>query len=342
MKLQIPVLIAGIGGASLGTEIFKCLRDTASYSIYGCDISQYAYGHYQEGFTETFRVNRYKYVESIREICTNNGIQAIVPGGEEPLTLLGPCARSFADIGVAIAANSPEVIATCSNKGSLFKRLKELNIPTPETFTVRDISEVKDISYPCVIKPVTETGGSSFVFLVSDRDEIKLYISYLLKNRGVALIQEYIPLDEGEFTIGVLSLPNGRLVGSIAMQRLFNTKLSVSAKTNTGLISSGYSQGLIDDFLAVRVQAERIAAAINSAGPLNIQGRVRNGTLLPFEINPRFSASTYLRSMAGLNEIDTYLRYILLGDEPVFPAVKFGYYLRSLQETFVGKEEVKQ
>ena len=79
------------------------------------------------------------------------------------------------------------------------------------------------------------------------------------------------------------------------MRRLFHNKLSVLVKGQKGLISSGYSQGLIDDFRAVRTTAERIAQGIKSEGPLNIQGRVRGDEFLPFEINPRFSASTYFR-----------------------------------------------
>jgi len=49
-------------------------------------------------------------------------------------------------------------------------------------------------------------------------------------------------------------------------------------------------------------------------------------------INPRFSASTYLRALAGFNEIDIYLR-LLLG-LPAQPAegVREGYYLRGLTE----------
>lgn len=48
---KIRVLIAGIGGASLGTEILKSLLlNEERYDIFGCDISALAFGHYQYGF----------------------------------------------------------------------------------------------------------------------------------------------------------------------------------------------------------------------------------------------------------------------------------------------------
>ena len=138
----------------------------------------------------------------------------------------------------------------------------------------------------------------------------------------------------------MLSLPDGEIAGSVALKRIFDSKLSVLARNKVGIVSSGYSQGLIDDFPALRADAERIAAAISSTGPINIQGRARDGRLLPFEINPRFSASTYLRALAGFNELDIYLQYVIngvsIGPEPLRP----GYYLRSFSEVFVSKDNL--
>jgi carbamoyl-phosphate synthase large subunit len=345
MKSRPRILIAGIGGASLGTEILKCLVEVDRYDVYGCDISEYAYGHYQEGFVETFVVKREKYCESVLELCTRYGIQAVIPGGEEPLMLLGPLFEEFKMFNIQIATNSPDVIATCSDKRRLFERLQELGFPVPWTIAVTDVDQFREhenVPYPCVIKPSTGTGGSRLVFLATDQEEAILYLKYVLKYTKSALVQEYIPLDEGEFTIGVLSLPNGDLVGSIAMKRLFHAKLSVLINTKDGLISSGYSQGLIDEFPSVCAQAEAIARALRSTGPMNIQARLREHVLIPFEINPRFSASTYLRAMAGFNEVDMYLRYILFGEVPVAPQIRPGYYLRSLSEVRVDKEMVKR
>ena len=339
------VMVAGIGGASLGTEILKCLRDAGRYRVYGCDISGYAYGHYEKNIAETFVVSRKRYVESVLELCVAVGIRVLIPGGDEPAVLLGLAAADFLKAGVHVAANSPEVVATCSNKKRFFERMQALGLPTPWTVAVQDrhdLEALKDIPCPCIIKPSTGTGGSRFVFMASNRPEALLYAEHLLHNGHTALVQEYIGMEEGEFTVGTLSFPDGRLFGSVAMQRLFNAKLSVLVSTPAGLISSGYSQGLIGDFAEVRTQAEKIAKTLGSVGPMNIQGRVRKGILIPFEINPRFSASTYLRAMAGFNEVDMYLQNLLYGSVPLVAPVRPGYYLRSLTERYVGKEEIKQ
>jgi carbamoyl-phosphate synthase large subunit len=82
-KERTRVLIAGIGGASLGTEILKCLLLADRYTIFGADISPYAFGHYQGGFDETFVVDRSDYIGSIVEVCRRANIDFVVPGADE-------------------------------------------------------------------------------------------------------------------------------------------------------------------------------------------------------------------------------------------------------------------
>ncbi|MEZ0394867.1 MAG: ATP-grasp domain-containing protein [Anaerolineales bacterium] len=340
--ISTPVLVAGVGGASLGTEIIKCLNLARRYSVYGCDISPLAFGHFQEGVAKSYCIPRQGYVDSILEICRRHAIKVVIPGGEEPMKLLGEAADKLQQEGIRLAGNSPALISLCSDKNRLFEYLKQRNLPMPYSLPVTHVEDLKDFPTPCIIKPATGTGGSRFVFLAASESEARLYLRYVLDNCESALVQEYIPLDEGEFTIGVLSLPDGKVYTSIALKRLFHAKLSVLVNTKTGLISSGYSQGLIDHFPDLCRQAEEIATAIGSRGPINVQGRVRNGVLLPFEINPRFSASTYLRALAGVNEIDLFVQFLLHGRLPqTRPQIKPGYYLRSLTEQVVPKEEVE-
>jgi carbamoyl-phosphate synthase large subunit len=196
------------------------------------------------------------------------------------------------------------------------------------------------LHFPCIIKPATNSGGSNFVFLASTIDEANLYLKYLTLNNQKTLVQEYIPVDEGEYTVGVLSLPDMTVASSIALKRIFDSKLSIAQKNNIGLISSGYTQGYIDTFSKICAAAEKIAKKIGSRGPLNIQGRVKAGVFLPFEINPRFSASSYLRALAGINEVDMFLQYLITGTHDEVKPVKPGYYLRSFDEVMVRKKEV--
>lgn len=335
MSSQHNILIAGLGGASLGTEIGKCLRGNECYRVIGCDVSPYAYGHYERSVMESFVVDREHYFDAVLQACRERNIAAIVPGGEEPLRLLTEREPELRAAGIHLAANTPAVARLCSDKGAFFSHLAAAGWTMPATLTVRSVEEARAPSYPCILKPSIGSGGSSLVFLAESEAEMKLYASYILRQREAVVIQEYIPEGDGEFTIGVLHLPDGSLVGSVVLRRLLHAKLSVAFRSKSGVISSGYSQGLIDDFPALRAQAVALAELLGSRGPMNIQARVRGGKLIPFEVNPRFSASTYLRAMAGFNEITLYLGAVLAGERPVPSALRVGYYLRSLSEAYV-------
>lgn len=349
MKQKDKVLITGIGGASLGTEILKSLLLADRYKIYGCDISKFAYGHYQKGFIDTFVVDSENYISSILKICKKSDIDFIIPGGEKPTLLINESREIFKENGIQLVINSHEIIKTFTNKYLGFKKLEELGfkIPLTRNITDKNFNELynilDDMNFPCIVKPVTGTGGSVDTFIAGNKKEAILYIEYLKNNNKDIIVQEYISEKDGEFTVGVVSLPNRKIISSIAMKRIFGAKLSVRSENNYGIISSGYSQGLIDEFPEICKVSENIAMAIKSEGPINIQGRAKDGDFIPFEINPRFSASTYLRALAGINEIDMYLQHFFARDSDIIekPKIHTGYYFRSLSETFVDKNMIK-
>jgi carbamoyl-phosphate synthase large subunit len=334
------VMIAGIGGASLGTEILKSLRLAGGYEIYGCDVSPTAYGLYQSGFAKTYRVNRESYVSEVINVCRDAGVSFLIPGGEQPMQILGAASFDLASEGIELLGNSSEVISLFSNKKETFEYLRDRGVKVPKTIELDSREALDYVGLPCIVKPSTGTGGSVSVFYAVSVEEALTYAEFIRRGNSVPIAQEYVDDSEGEFTIGVLSLPEKQVVGSIALRRVLDAKLSVSYRERGGVVSSGYSQGHIGKYLDLRLQAEKIAEVVGSCGPLNIQGRVRNGTLLPFEINPRFSASTYLRAMAGFNEIDMLIQYRISGIQPEPSKIKSGWYLRSLTEQFINEERI--
>lgn len=341
MSSQKRVMIAGVGGASLGTEIFKSLILADNYQIFGCDISSLAYGLYERGFIDTYRINKDNYIHDVIAACKKSKSKWIIPGGEQPSFLLTKAMEQLTDEGINLVSNNPEFVSTFSDKNHTFEILSAKGIQTPKTIIISDINDILKVGLPCIVKPALGSGGSTLVFFAVSADEAMIYAEYINRTNSIALAQEYIGHEEGEFTIGVLSLPNGEIVQSIAMKRVLESKLSVISQGRGGVISSGYSQGYIGEFSKVCQQAERIAKKIGSRGPINIQGRLREGILLPFEINPRFSASTYLRALAGFNEIDIFLKFLMDGTIPKKQPIKEGFYLRSFTEEFIPKEALK-
>ena len=257
------------------------------------------------------------------------------------MVLLGAAVDRLAENGICFVANDPKVIRTFSDKAKTFEHLAGLGFSVPRTTRVSSEADLAAIGMPCIIKPSTGSGGSAMVWLAADAEEASMYAGNILRAGGSPIAQEYIDPSEGEFTVGVLSLTGGEIVGSIALRRSLDSKLSVAFRGRQGVISTGYTQGYIADFPAIRTQAEAISLAIGSQGALNIQGRVRNGEFIPFEINPRLSASTYLRAMAGFNEIDLLLQRMAFNDVKPPGSIREGWYLRSFTELFVPPQDLK-
>jgi carbamoyl-phosphate synthase large subunit len=339
-KADIPhVLVAGIGGASLGTEVLKALTLAGGYYVSGCDISPLAFGHYCGLCRNSFLIDQNDYAQRLLDLCKRERIDIVVPGGEQPARLIADASSHFASEEIAIAANSADVVKKLGDKILCFAELKRLGIAVPETVPLTDPGFDESAPVPCIIKPAAESGGSSFVFYAGNREAVRMYAAYLRRNDLRPIAQEYVPHKGGEFTVGVLSGRDGEIFGSIALRREFPAKLSIAARGNDFLISSGYSQGYIAPNDLVCGAAEAIAAAVASTGPLNVQGRINGkGKFLSFEVNPRFSASTYLRALAGFNEVDYYVRHILGLPQRASLAVRSGWYLRGLSEAAVAPE----
>ncbi len=116
---------------------------------------------------------------------------------------------------------------------------------------------------------------------------------------------------------------NSDIISSFAMKRdlsspasiKINVKknhCSVDNKTKNIIISTGLSQGYVNDFKEARRFAEKIAKALSSVGPINIQCRKLKNKYYIFEINPRFSGTTYIRSVMGHNDIELIYNSIVL------------------------------
>jgi carbamoyl-phosphate synthase large subunit len=337
----ITVLIAGVAGASLGTEVAKALRMAGGYYIVGCDVSALAFGHYGAICDETVLMPQEGYIDRLIAVAYDRNVRVVIPGADVTAQLIAAAAERFREAGIAVAVNSARVVATLSDKESCFAELARLGFAIPQTAGIAAPADLDAIAYPCVVKPARDSGGSAFVFFARNRAEAELYFSYLRANGKHVIAQEYVSHEHGEFTVGVLNDPSGKLIDSIALKRAFPAKLSVLAQGEDFLISSGYTQGHIGLYPEVVETARKIATAVGSTGPINVQGRVdHSGRFLPFEINPRFSASTYLRALAGFNEIDYFIRSLLGEPQNTELTIRPGWYLRSLTEAVVPEGSI--
>ena len=343
----IRVLVTGVSGGSIGEQVCKALNSGEHrYEITTTNTNRSALSVVRADHFEVLPpANANGYLNALREVINRYEIQFLIPGSEPELFKLCQNRDYFTNCRAKILMNRPEVVHTCLNKDLTFDFLTKHGFVVPRTLMLDDIGMLKKFPFqlPCIVKPAQGGGGSASVFIVQDREELDFFIRYLVNNNCRPLVQEYIPTAESEYTVGVLHNPEGKLIGTAVLLRQIITGLSNRLKVKNRTqrqelgeilaISSGISQGRLVSFEPVRRQAEAMAHALESTGPLNIQGRWNGRDFVPFEINPRFSGTTPMRAMAGFNEPELLIEWHLdLPSRP--PQVRCGEFTRGLVEFF--------
>jgi len=315
MMRPVRVLITGVAGGSIGEQVYKALRrGRHRYEITVTNVSLSLTAVAQAEHSAVLPpADSEEYAGALLDLVRQEGVEFLVPGSEPELIQISRNRDLFSHAGVRLLINSEEVIATGIDKLRTNRQLQEKGFSVPQTFSIHQVGELQGMEarFPCVIKPATGS-GSTAAFLAQTQDELEFFVRYLLNNGYQPLVQEYTGNADSEYTVGVLHHPDGSLAGSVALHRKIlsglSNRLRVPNRTaNSELgsvlaLSTGITQGTVVSFPALRHQAETIASALGSVGPLNIQGRWDGERFLPFEINPRFSGTTSIRAMVGFNE----------------------------------------
>ena len=317
-------------------EIAKSLALDGGFDVRGADISTHAYGHFADCFSNTYVLEEVSCFSNICNIIADEQINFLIAGGDIVARICAGIEEDIRMAGAAYVGNNRTTVLSCSDKYFCLKLLSQKGIACPQTHLLSEIN-INDTTtlYPLIVKPRIDSGGSRGINIFHNAADLAVFSSQHGDDADSWVCQEYIKDSSNELTIGVMSNTNGSAAGSILLRRSFQNMLSVHDRSKQHLISSGSSQGEFFRDKKLEKIAMKIANSIGSTGPLNIQCRMKYGEILPFEINPRFSASTYLRTLAGVNEVSLYLNHLLSGNDITYPIPTEGLALRSFAECFV-------
>jgi carbamoyl-phosphate synthase large subunit len=322
-KKIVKILIIGGGGGTVSEGLLKSLRSAGYYNL--------TIFEYSNNAAHLYRVNDriisnyspddgYVYIQDLISVCQENGFKIVIPGSTWEAKIIAEYEKEFYDKGVVPLVNNIETINIGNDKWETYKRLQYLGIATPKSFIVKE-DALRDplTKFPLIIKP-RQGRGSQNVFHVTTAQELDILCNYFEKKRIKYLIQEYMSRNDSEYTVGVISNKNGRVIQSIVMRRLLMGG------------ATGYAE--VCKPSEINSFCEDVALKVKSTGPINIQLRLDSDNKPSiFEINPRFSGSNPMRTLAGFNEVSMMIedKYF---DETIKIA-KIGYgnrYFRAFQE----------
>jgi carbamoyl-phosphate synthase large subunit len=346
---KVKVLVTGIGGGGHGEQILKALRmSTLPLEIVGADMTIYSKSR---SIVDEFFVlppaSHDNYIEVLISECVSRGVEILFHGSEPELKKMSINRKKIADAGIFLPINSEDVIETCMDKYKTIEFLKENNFCFPESYKITSMQDVNFVNkYPVVLKPSIGGGGSANTMIAQSKDELIVFTKYLFNTYDEFIAQEYVGTPYSEYTVGILHDMDGKLINSIAVKRMILSSLGnrIKIKNMTSnkslgdvlVISSGISQGEIGKYAEVTAQCEEIASKLNSRGPINIQCRFVDNKVYIFEINPRYSGTSSMRAIVGMNEPELMIKYHYFKEniERNFD-FKEGYVLRGLEETYL-------
>src|SRR5262245_30313517 len=213
------ILVTGVGGRSVGHQILSALACVPDrYRVLAADADPFSFGLYIGHRPLLVPVaSDPAYLDSLARLVHEHGVRAILPGTEPEVRVLAAHAEIFHKLGCQVVASPPRVVQISSDKGVMDTWLSEHGFATPRTLPLERWGElVAQVGYPLIGKPGRESGGSRGVALLCDEQEVLQYVQ--LAPAG-SLVQEYVPSDKDEYTVGVLLEPAGsRVIDSIVLR----------------------------------------------------------------------------------------------------------------------------
>jgi carbamoyl-phosphate synthase large subunit len=343
------ILVTAVGGRSVGSGILHALTRNSvevnqRWNVIASDADTFSWGLYKVPKENKLLLpfaNSDNYLDEINKAISMFHLDAIIPGSEIEASILSLNKHSF---NIPIIANENSLMPLMMDKFATANKIKELKLPSIPTLNIEKWEEAVELfGFPLIVKPTTGTGGSKGVHLVSSKNELTTILQNIPVNSGFC-IQPLIGNEENEYTVGVLSDKNGKLLDSIVMKRkLIGLSLLDSKKVGEKKysISTGYSQGFFIKHDKIQKFCEELSLKLGSKGPLNIQLRIHNDEIYVFEIHPRFSGTTTMRADVGFNEPDFLLRNYLFGEE--FGRIDYQYnvaLIRAFEHVVVPIEEM--
>ncbi len=317
------VLVTGVGGP-LGQAIMKAARKSElSCRVIGTDRALLSVGFEWADVAHVVPSCRHadRYVDAIARICKRDSVDLVLPGSEGELRVLSQYADQLrARTGATPIAPPLSILDICLDKLATCRFLEANGLEGPGYAGLSDPDAIYELiekfGFPLLAKPCRGSGSQGIVKVRSERD-----LEYLRSLGCDYVIQEYLLPDEEEYTVGVFTDQGGNQNHGICMRR--------------ELATGNTYRAWVTDHVAVLAEASRVVSKLGIVGPCNIQIRVTARGAVPFEINPRFSGTTGMRSHFGYNEVEMAIRSFVLHEPLPQPRIVYGTALRYWEETYL-------
>lgn len=347
-KKKITVLVTGVGGRSVGYQIFECLNKfRKNYRIIATDEDPFSPGLFEsDGGYLLPPASSKDYIPKLIKLAKKEKVDAVLPGSLPEILVIAKNEKTLLKNNIVPITNNYSLVKGTYDKLDVYHLLKKHNILTPNTAELRNIEDAKSLKYPLLVKPRSGSSGSRNVHILKNKVELSDVFQKLNNKKIKLLAQEYVGNEDEEYTVGIIAGNDGRIIDTIVMRRrLIGLSRGEEREINGKqyVLSTGYSQGFLIKQSDVKKYCEYVAKTLGARGPFNIQCRRGKKGVYIFEIHPRFSGSASMRAEMGFNEPDVLIRDFL-GIEKLHKVPhKLGYaVIRKFANTVVKIEDYRK
>lgn len=307
----IKVAITSIGSGVGQSVVDSCRNSQLPMKIYGLGMNPLGFGAYDCDIRLSLpSIYSTGYVDLLLEYCEKFQFDIIIPGLDDELLLLSERIDEFHTLGTQIPIASPELIKICRNKELMCKVLLKISNACVESFNHNYIQiNQENLPYPLIAKP-NSGFASRGIFVINSKEDLK-YIQPTHVIQTLAIPRNSSPNRESFLA----ALKEGEILQTdeISIQLLFaNDGQELGRMASHNKLQNGIPIEIIPIYNAeMWTEIDRLIPHLKKLGlkgPLNIQGRLTNDGFKIFEMNPRFTGITGLRTLMGFNEVESTIK----------------------------------
>lgn len=249
------------------------------------------------------RITDPAYVDTILNICRENGIKAVTTLIDPEIEILAANTERFKEAGVIPLCPAPKSAIYCFNKYELFKYLTDKGIRTPLTF--HDWDDFKAaladgrISFPVFMKPICGSGsvGAHKVHTIEQAE------ADWNSGEHDYIIQELMTGGDCDADVYVDTISH-KAVAAFSKRKI-ETRIGGASKTIS------FKDPRLFAFI------EQICSVFEFNGPLDMDFFIKDGEYYLSEINPRFGGAYLHAYGAGVDFIKLIVNNINGIENPV-------------------------
>ena len=263
------------------------------------------------------------FINEILLILKKHKIDLLIPGIDFEIPIFIKYKKTIEKkTNTKILINNEHVIVIGNDKWETYKFLKNNDFLYPKSYLPSDLKLIKKIKFPLIVKP--RFGHTSRdVYLIKN----KISLNKALKIVKKPIIQEYISGENKEYTCSSSYIDN-KILSIICLRRTLKNGNTISAYHEKNKV--------LDEYI------KKITLKLKPHGVTNFQLRLTKKGPIIFEINPRFSGTTPVRALFGVNEVEATINKIFYDKKTIFKK-KYGLIMRYTSDYFVplGKSNLK-